>query len=131
MHYAKKFPEFLNQKKTLKFARRIGRFLRNYEILQILSQHLILAKKAKACSQKILPFTLGVNSEVFLVKVSLGFRFKPYKPCKSLGLVVRFLLDLRSKIFGGVAEGNRIFTGEVIEGGFGRVDPGWKGSGGF
>ena len=40
---------------------RIGRFLRNYKILQILSQHFILPKKPQACSQIILPFTLESN----------------------------------------------------------------------
>jgi arginyl-tRNA--protein-N-Asp/Glu arginylyltransferase len=57
----KNFPIFSTQKKSLKFAGRIGRFLRNYKILQILSQNFILSKKAKACSQKILQFIRSVT----------------------------------------------------------------------
>ena len=53
----KNFPSFSTQKKSRKFAGRIGRFLRNYKILQILRQYFILPKKTRACSQKILQFT--------------------------------------------------------------------------
>ena len=56
LHFGLEFPEFLNQKKSRKFEGRIRRFLRNYKILQILSKHFILPKKAKAWAQKILQF---------------------------------------------------------------------------
>jgi hypothetical protein len=43
-----------------KFAGRIGRFLRNYKILQILGKDLILSKKTKACYQKNLTIDPGL-----------------------------------------------------------------------
>jgi hypothetical protein len=55
------FKSFSAQKKSRKLAGGIGRLLRKYKILQILSQHFILGEKAKVCSQKILQFSAGVR----------------------------------------------------------------------
>ena len=97
-----------------KLAGSIGRFLRNYKILQILGKHFILSKKTKASSQKILPFRAW-SGVIFLdffwadfadnLSIRGGFRFS-MESC--------LLSDLKC-LFGG-------FEGEIAQ----RSGISWK-----